>query len=104
MSASTSQIHKENRFYIGTEDAWLCLWPDFFRPPDAFEYVKCYSHLINSRRSKNQYSNMTPRLSGQTSIFGVVFFVFKSPLGIERQKKLENFDPKASEPCLNIDL
>ena len=38
-----------------------------------------------------QYSNMAPRLSGQTSIFGVVFFVFESLLGIERQKKLEIF-------------
>ena len=34
---------------------------------------------------------MAPRLSGQTSIFGVVFFVSKSPLGIEGQKKLEKF-------------
>ena len=34
---------------------------------------------------------MVPRLSGQTSIFGVVFFVSKSLLGIERQKKLEKF-------------
>ena len=31
---------------------------------------------------------MATRLSGQTSIFGVIFFVFKSLLGIERQKKL----------------
>ena len=37
------------------------------------------------------YSNMAPRLSGQTSIFGVVFFVCKSPLEIERQKKVEKF-------------
>ena len=37
----------------------------------------------------NQYSSMAPRLSGQTSIFGVVFFVSKSLLGIERQKKLK---------------
>ena len=39
---------------------------------------------------------MAPR-SGQTSIFGVVFFVFKSLLGIERQKKRKknyNFDRK----------
>ena len=46
-------------------------------------------------------------LSGQTSIFGGVFFVFKSLLGIERQKKLQKkfiFDPKASEPCQNIDI
>ena len=34
---------------------------------------------------------MTPRLSGQTSIFGVVFFVSKSLLGIERQEKLKRF-------------
>ena len=49
---------------------------------------------------------MGPRLSGLTSIFGVVFFVSKSPVGIERQKKLEKFailTPKASEPCLNIE-
>ena len=34
---------------------------------------------------------MASRLSGQNSIFGVVFFVSKSLLGIERQKKLEKF-------------
>ena len=52
--------------------------------------------------SINQYYNMAPRLLGQTCIFGDVFFVFKSLLGIERQKKLKkiyNFEPKASEPC-----
>ena len=42
----------------------------------------------NRPRSIYQYSNMAPRLSGQTSIFGIVFFVFESLLGIERQKKL----------------
>ena len=57
---------------------------------------------INRPRSIYQYSNMAPRLSGQTSIFGVVFFVFKSLLGIEG--KICNFDPKASEPCSNIDI
>ena len=34
---------------------------------------------------------MAPRLSGQNSIFGGAFFVSKSLLGIERQKKLEKF-------------
>ena len=48
-------------------------------------------HFCNSRRLIYQYSDMAPRLSGQISIFGVVFFVSKSPLGIERQKKLEKF-------------
>ena len=37
------------------------------------------------------YSNMAPRRSGQTSICGVVFFVSKSLLGIERQKKHRKF-------------
>ena len=41
---------------------------------------------INRPRSIYQYSNMAPRLSGQTSIFGVVFFLSKSLLGIEGQK------------------
>ena len=47
--------------------------------------------LTNRPRSIYQYSNMAPRLLGQNSIFGVVFFVSKSLLGIERQKKLEKF-------------
>ena len=64
----------------------------------------CYDQ---SPRSIYQYSDMVPKLSVQTPIFGVVFFVFKSFLGIEGQKKLKkicNFDPKASELCLNIDI
>ena len=50
-----------------------------------------FKYVSNRPRSIYQYSNMAPRLSGQTSIFGVVFFVSKSLLGIERQKKLEKF-------------
>ena len=46
---------------------------------------------INRPRSIYRYSNMALRLSGQASIFGVVFFVFKSLLGIEGQRKLEKF-------------
>ena len=44
----------------------------------------------NRPHSIYQYSSMSPRLSGRTSIFGVVFFVSKSLLGILRQKKLKN--------------
>ena len=40
---------------------------------------------LNRPHSIYQYSSMAPRLSGQASIFGVVFFVFKSLLGIEVQ-------------------
>ena len=66
----------------------------------------CFSQN-NRPRSIYQYSNMALRLSGQTSIFGVVFFVSESLLGIEGRKKREkicNFDPKASEPCSNINI
>ena len=44
----------------------------------------------NRPHSIYQYSNMAPRLSGQTSIFGVVFFVTKSLLGIEGKRNLKN--------------
>jgi len=53
--------------------------------------VNLFSTITNSPLSIYQYSNMAPRLSGQTSIFGVVSFVSKSLLGIERQKKHEKF-------------
>ena len=55
--------------------------------------LECYTTYTDSNgpRSIYQYSNMAPRLSGQTSIFGVVSFVSKSLLGIEGQKKLEKF-------------
>ena len=45
---------------------------------------------------------MAPRLSGQTSIFGVVFFVSKSHLGIERQKKLEKFAILTRKPRSHV--
>ena len=48
-------------------------------------------HFNNRPRSIYQYSNMVPILSGKTFIFGVVSFVSKSLMGIEGQKKLENF-------------
>ena len=45
---------------------------------------------------------MAPRLSGQTSIFGVVFFVSKSLLGIDRQKKLEKFAILTRKPRSHV--
>ena len=59
---------------------------------EIFTILRSFEMLIskntNRPRSIYQYSNMGPRLSGLTSIFGVVFFVSKSLLGIEGQKKL----------------
>ena len=51
-----------------------------------------------------QYSNMPPRLSGQTSIFGVVFFVSKSLLGIVRIKKLNKFTNLTRKPRSHVRL
>ena len=47
----------------------------------------CRLNYSNRPRSIYQYSNMAPRLSGQTSIFGVVFFVSKSLLWELRDKR-----------------
>ena len=43
---------------------------------------------------------MAPRLLGQTSLFGGVFYVFKSLGHCETEELLKNynFDPKASDP------
>ena len=48
------------------------------------------SKVANSPRSIYWNSNMTPRLSGHFSMFGLVFFVLKSLLGIARQWSREN--------------
>ena len=56
----------------------------------------------NRPRSIYQYSNMAPRLSGQTSIFGVALFVSKSLLGIERQKKLKKFTIFTRKPRSHV--
>ena len=45
---------------------------------------------------------MAPRLSGQISIFGVVFSVFESLLGIERQKKLKKFTILTRKPRSHV--
>ena len=57
----------------------------------AKQQVLFVKQPFNRPRSIYQYSNMAPRLSGQTSIFGVVFFVSKSLLGIEGQGEREKF-------------
>ena len=45
---------------------------------------------------------MAPRLSGQTSIFGVVIFVSMSLLRIERQKKLKKFTFLTRKPRSHV--
>ena len=67
--------------------------------------AKCQRATIQNKyrpRSIYQYSNMDLSLSGQTSIFGGVFFVFKSLLGIERQKKLKKFTILTRKPRSHV--
>ena len=45
---------------------------------------------------------MAPKVSGQTSIFGVVFFVAKSLLGIKRQKRVEKFAILTRKPRSHV--
>ena len=54
----------------------------------------------NDTRLRSPSPIMAPALTlfGQTSIFGVVFFVFKSLLGIERQKKRVKFTILTRKP------
>ena len=54
-------------------------------PGTAFAKLTAF----NRPRSIYQYSNMAPRLSSQTSIFGVVFFVSKSLLELEDKRNLQ---------------
>ena len=56
----------------------------------------------NRTRSIHQYSNMAPRPSGQISIFDVVFFVSKSLLGNERQKKLKKITIFTRKPRSHV--
>ena len=50
---------------------------------------------------------MTPRLSGHSSIFGLVLFVLKSLLGIAKQSSREKFEILSLNPkesCLNFNI
>jgi len=58
--------------------------------------------LFNRPRSIYQHFNMAPRLLGQTSMFGGVFFVSKSLLGIERQRKLKKFAILSRKPRIDV--
>ena len=61
------------------------------------------SHNVKTAKDNNPLSiylnsNMTRRLSGHFSEFGLVFFVIKSLLGIARQWSRENFSILTLKP------
>jgi len=75
---------------------------DLFSTPIEHQiYAKYVMTASNKPPSIYKNSNMPPRLSSQTSIFGVVFFVSKSLLGIEGQKKLEKYAVLTRKPESN---
>ena len=75
------QIQGNHGFTLGSFNLAFCDWP----------------HSIY------QYFNMALRLSEQTSIFGVVSLVSRSPLGIERQiKKLQKFRILTRKPQSHV--
>ena len=55
-------------------------------------------HYNNSPRSIYENSNMTPRLSGRISSFGLFFFCVKSLLGIARPCSREKFASLSIKP------
>ena len=60
--------------------------------------LRFHLSCVNRPRSIYQYFNMAPRLSGQTSLFGV----FKPLLGIEIRKKLEKFAILTPKPRSHV--
>ena len=59
---------------------------------ELYHYPFLFFVSLNWPHSIYQHSAMAPRLSGQTSIFGVVFFVSKSLLGIGRKQETLTID------------
>ena len=73
----------------------------------AFRSICCHSLVTdfcksNGPRSIYQNSNMTPRLSGHFSVFSLIFFVLKSPLGIARQWSREQFATLSLKPRSHV--
>ena len=80
--------------------AWkIQAWTDLCDTGTVLYQLSCKA---NRPGSIYQYSNMAQRLSGQTSTFGVVFFVLSLFWELRDKRNLRNcnFDPKDSEPCM----
>ena len=83
--------------YFGLPREKKPLVPSYLKQTDV-------SMVRNRPRLICQYSDMATRLSGQTSVFGSVFFVSKSLLEIERQKKLLKNAILIRKPQIHVEL
>ena len=76
--------------------------PTYQDEPQLDVFSDANKLMSNKPCSIYQYSNTALMLSGQTSIFGDVFFVSKSLLWIERQKKLKKFKILTQKHCSHV--
>ena len=75
-------------FFLVPRRSWSLIWGYFT--------LRVSEGEGNSPPSIDENSNMTPRLSGHFPIFGLVFFVLKSLLGIARQwSRKKNWKPQS---------
>jgi len=73
--------------FVTNSSWWLLPTPAYSENTDVL--ITCMLFFVCRPCSIYQYSNMAPRLSGHMSICGVVFFVSKCLLGIEKQKNIK---------------
>ena len=102
---------EENNVPVGLHIKWnlvkysqwakkIWVWPYYWHGVGSNLAWRLNRVYHNRSRSIYQYSNMAPRLLGQTSIFGVVFFVSKS-LWEWRDKRIYSFNPKQNSCSCN---
>ena len=77
--------------YFVPQSSEIAFSPSLFSPFSSCPLAPRRLEPSGSGKNELFYSNMAPRLSGQTSIFAVVFFVPKSLWGTERQIKRKEF-------------
>ena len=92
---------RDQSFFTQYRD-YIKTWAECYLPQNTFSITHNKPLFVGNRpRSIYQYSNMAPRLSEQTSIFGVVFCVSKSLLEIKRQRKLKKFAILTRKPRIH---
>ena len=91
-------------FFVFTFISRLAIYPLGVKDQriSSYFYLRSICQYFKATFDMPIFEHMARRLSRQTSIFGVVFFVSRPLLGIEGEKKLKkicNFLLKAPKPC-----
>ena len=69
---------------------------------DVCDFIMVSYQVLNSPRLIYYFSNMTSRLSGNISVFGLVLIVLKSLLGPARQCSREKFAILCLKPWSHV--